>query len=82
MNTLFYNKQTLFWYDMLKYCVNKNLLFHYYLHSPCIVMCETYLVQCIDSLFVFIVSNIGKKRNNVLIIVTINILMFLDVYYN
>jgi hypothetical protein len=67
---------------MVKFCVHKNLLFHYYLRSPCIVVCETYLVQCIASLFVFIVSNIGNKRNIILITVTINILVFLDVYYN
>jgi hypothetical protein len=42
---LFCNKLTLFWYNMVKYCVNKGLLFHYSLLSPCIVMCKTYLVQ-------------------------------------
>jgi hypothetical protein len=65
---------------MENFCVHKILLFHYYLLSPCIVMCETYLVQCIAILFVFIVSNIGNKWNVFLIIVTINILVFLDVY--
>jgi hypothetical protein len=65
---------------MGKYCINKNLLSHCYLLSPSIVMCETYLVQCIASLFVFIASNIGNKWNVILIIVTINILLFLDVY--
>ena len=47
---------------MVKSCVHKNLLFHYYLLSLCIVMCETYLVQCIGILFVFIVSNIGNMK--------------------
>ncbi len=64
---------------MVKCCVYKNLLFHYYLLSPCIVICETYLVQCIAYLFIFIVSNIGNKWNVILIIVTINILVVLDV---
>ncbi len=58
----------------------KDLLFHYYLLSPLIVMCETYLAQCLAILFVFIVSNIGNKQNVILIIVTRNILVFLDVY--
>ncbi len=43
-------------------------------------MCESYLVQCVAILHVFIVSNIGHKWNFILIIVTINILVFLDVY--
>ncbi len=60
--------------------VHKNLPFHYFLLSLCIVMCKTYLVQCIAILFVFIVSNIGNEQNVILIIVRINILMFLDVY--
>jgi hypothetical protein len=65
---------------MVNFCVHKNLLFHYYLLSVCIVMCETYLVPCIAILFVFIVSNIGNERNVILINVMINILVFLDVY--
>ncbi len=80
METLFCNKLTLFWYDMVKFCVHKNLQFHYYLLSPHIVMCETYLVQCIAILPVFIVSNIGNEQNVILIIVMINILVFLDVH--
>ncbi len=65
---------------MVKFCVHKNLLFHYNLLSPCIAMCETYLVQCIAILFVFLVSNIGHEQNVILIIDTIHILVFLDVY--
>ena len=65
---------------MVKICVNKILLFHYYLLSPCIVMCENYLVSSIAILFVFIVSNIGNEWNVILINVTIDILFFLDVY--
>jgi hypothetical protein len=42
-------------------------------------MCETYLVQFIAILFVFIISNIGNEQNLNLIIVMINILVFLDV---
>jgi hypothetical protein len=64
---------------MVNFYVHKNLLFHYYLLSQCIVMCEIYLVQCIAILFVVIVSNIGNEQNIILIIVTINILVFLDV---
>jgi hypothetical protein len=65
---------------MVNFCVHKKLLFHYYLLSPCIIICEAYLVQCISILFVFIVSNIGNEQNVILIIVRINILVFLDVY--
>jgi hypothetical protein len=65
---------------MVNFCVHKNLLFHYYVLSPFIVMCETYLVPCIAILFVFIVSHIGNDWNVILINVTINILLFLDVY--
>jgi hypothetical protein len=64
---------------MVNFCIHKNLLFCYYLLSPCIVMCETYLMQCIAILFVFIVSNSGNERNVILIIITIHILVFLDV---
>jgi hypothetical protein len=67
---------------MVKFCVHKNLLFHDYLLSLCIVMCGTCLVQCIASLFVFIVSNISSKQYVILIIVTINILVLLDVFQN
>ncbi len=45
-------------------------------------MCETCLESSIAILFVFIVSNIGNERNDILINVTINILLFLDVYQN
>jgi hypothetical protein len=55
-------------------------LFHYYLLSPCIVMCEIYLVLCVAIIFVFIVSNIGNEQNVILINVMINILMYLDLY--
>jgi hypothetical protein len=65
---------------MVNFCVHNNLLFHYYLLSPCIVMCKIYLVSSIAFLFVFIVSNIGNERNVILINVRINILLFLDVY--
>jgi hypothetical protein len=65
---------------MVNFCVHKNLLLHYYFLSPCIVMCEIYLVQCIAISFVLIVSNIGNEWNVILINVTIDILVFLDVY--
>jgi hypothetical protein len=65
---------------MVKFCVRKNLLFHYCLLSPCIVMCKIYLVSSIAILLIFIVSNIGNEQNIILINVTINILLFLDVY--
>ncbi len=67
---------------MVNFCVRINLMFHYYLLSPCIVMCEIHLVPCIAILFIFIVCNIGNARNVILINVTINILVFLDVYLN
>ncbi len=65
---------------MVNFCVHKNLLFHDYYLSLCIVMCEIYLVPCIAILFVFIVSNVGNELNVILINVRINILVFLDVY--
>ncbi len=65
---------------MVNFCVHKNLLFNYYLLCPCIVMCKIYLASSIAILFVFIVSNIGNEQNVILINVTINILLFLDVY--
>jgi hypothetical protein len=65
---------------MVNFCVHKNLLFHYRLLSPCIVMCKFYLVSSIAILLVVIVSNIGNEQNIILINVTINILLFLDVY--
>ena len=43
-------------------------------------MCKIYLVSSIAILFVFTVSNIGNEWNVILINVTINILLFLDVY--
>jgi hypothetical protein len=63
-----------------KFVCTSNLLFHYYLLSPCIVMCEIYLESSIAILFVFIVSNIGYEWNVILMNVMINILVFLDVY--
>ncbi len=64
---------------MVNFCVHKNLVFHYYLLRPCIVMCKIYLVSSIAILVVFIVSNIGNEQNAILINVKINILLFLDV---
>ncbi len=43
-------------------------------------MCKIYLVSSTAILFVFIVSYIGDKQNVILINVTINISLFLDVY--
>jgi hypothetical protein len=65
---------------MVNCCVHKNLLFHYCLLSPCIVMCKIYLVSSIAILLVVIVSNIGNEQNIIFIYVMINILLFLDVY--
>ncbi len=65
---------------MVMFYVHKKLLFHYYLLSQCIVMCKIYLVSSIAILFFFIVSNFGNKQNVILVNVTINILLFLDVY--
>ncbi len=65
---------------MVNFCVHRNLLFHYCLLSPCIVMSKSYLVSSIAILFVFIVSNIGNEQNVILVNVMINILLFLDVY--
>ncbi len=65
---------------MVIFCVHKNLLFHYRLLSPCIVMCNIYLVSSIAILLVVIVSNVGNEQSIILINVTINILLFLNVY--
>jgi hypothetical protein len=65
---------------MVNFCVHKNLLFHYCLRSPCIVMCKIYSISSIAILLVVIVSNIGNEQNIILINVTMNILLFLDVY--
>ncbi len=65
---------------MVNFCVHKNLLFHYRLLSPCIVMCKIHLVSSIAIFLVVIVSNIGNEQNIILINVLINILLFLDVY--
>ncbi len=65
---------------MVIFCVHKNLLFHYCLLSPCIAMCKFYLVSPTAILFIFIVTNIGSEQNAILIYVTIDILLFLDVY--
>ncbi len=43
-------------------------------------MCKIYLVSSIAILLVVIVSNIGNEQIIILINVTINILLFLDVY--
>jgi hypothetical protein len=47
----------------MNFCVHENLLFHYRLLSPCIVMCKIYLVSSIAILLVVIVSNIGNEQN-------------------
>jgi hypothetical protein len=65
---------------MVNFCVHKNLLFHHHLLSPCIVMCEIYLISSIAILFVLIVSNIGNEWNVIVTTVTNNILLFLSVY--
>jgi hypothetical protein len=65
---------------MVNFCVHKNLLFHYCVLSPCIVMCKFYLVSSIAILLVVIVSNFSNEQNIILINDMINILLFLDVY--
>jgi hypothetical protein len=67
---------------MVNVCVHKNLLFFYPSLSPCIVMCKIYLVSSISILFVVIVSNICNNQNSIFYNGTINILLFLNVYYN
>jgi hypothetical protein len=65
---------------MVIFYVHTKILFHYRLLSPCIVKCKFYLVSSIAIILVVIVSNIGNEQNIILINVTINILLFLDVY--
>jgi hypothetical protein len=61
IDTLFCIKYTIHWYDMVSFCVHKNLLFHYRLLIQCIVMCKIYLVSSIAILLVVIVSNISNE---------------------
>jgi hypothetical protein len=67
---------------MVNFCVNKNLLFCFCSLSQCIVKCKIYLVSSIVILFIVIVSNICSEQNVILVNGTINILLFLNVYYN
>ncbi len=53
-----------------------------YLDSLCIVRCKIFLVLSIVILCIVIVSNICNEQNSTVVNVTINILLFLDVYYN
>jgi hypothetical protein len=66
---------------MVNVCVRKNLLFHYCLLSLCIVTCNMYLVLSIVILCIVIVSYICNEQNSTIVNATINILLFLDVYY-
>jgi hypothetical protein len=65
---------------MVNFFIHENLLFHNDLLSPCIVMCEIYLVSSITILFVIIISNISNEWNVIVTTVMINILLFLNVY--
>ena len=67
---------------MVNFCVHKKLLFYYCLFSPCIVTCKVYLVSSIGILFYVILSNICNEQNRTVVNVTINILLFLNMYYN
>ncbi len=67
---------------MVNVCVRKNLLFYYCLLIPCIVRCKIYLVLSIVILCNVIVSNICNEQNSTIVNVMINMLLFLDVYYN
>jgi hypothetical protein len=67
---------------MVNVCVHKDLLFYYCVLSPCIVTHKIYLVSYIIILCIVIVSNICNEQNSTIVNVTINILLFLDVYYN
>jgi hypothetical protein len=67
---------------MVNVCVCKDLLFYYCVLSLCIVTCKFYLVSYIIILCFVIVSNICNEQNSTIVNVTINILLFLDVYYN
>jgi hypothetical protein len=67
---------------MVNVCVHKDLLFYYCVLSPCVVTCKNYLVSYIIILCIVIVSNICNERNSTIVNATINILLFLDVYYN
>jgi hypothetical protein len=67
---------------MVNFCVHKNLLFYYCSLSPCIIMCKIYLVSSIVILFIFIVSNVCNEQNSTIVNITINILLFLNKYYN
>ncbi len=67
---------------MVNVCVRKDLLFYYCVLSPCIVRCKFYLVLYIILLCIVIVFNICNEQNTTIVNVTMNISLFLDVYYN
>jgi hypothetical protein len=67
---------------MVNVCVRKDLLFYYCVLRLCIVTCKIYLVLYIIILFIVFVSNICNEQNCTVVNVRINILSFLDVYYN
>ncbi len=66
---------------MVNVCVHKNLLFYYCVLGPCIVTCKIYLVSY-RIILIVIVSNICNEQNSTIVNVRINILLFLNVYYN
>ncbi len=67
---------------MVNVCVREDLLFYYRVLSLRIVTCKIYLVSYITVLYIVIVSNICNEQNSTIVNVMINILLFLDVYYN
>jgi hypothetical protein len=67
---------------MVNVCVRKDLLFYYCVLSPCIVTCKIYLVLYKIILCIVIVFDICNEQNSTIVNVTINSLLFLDVYYN
>jgi hypothetical protein len=67
---------------MVNVCVRKDLLFYCCVLSPCIVTGKIYLVLYIIIFCIVIVSNICNEQNSTVINVMINILLFLDVYYD
>jgi hypothetical protein len=66
---------------MVNVCVHKDLLFYYCVLSLRIVTCKIYLILYIIILCIVIVFNICNEQNSTIVNFTINILLFLDVYY-
>jgi hypothetical protein len=61
------SQNNFFWYNMVKVCVRKDLLFYYCVLSLCIVTCKVHHVSYIIILCIVIVSHICNEENSTII---------------